>query len=361
MPANGQQTPNDGGIRLIEPIKETAPMDLPQARSIMQEQFYRNWGIGALGIDQIKERTGLSGKGVFICVCDTGEPTHKDLEASKVKAANFTGDSFVDDRNGHATHVGGIINEIAPDAGILYAKVLTASGSGSEFTVAKGIRWCVQQGAHVVNLSLGGSQEAPYIKEAIDEATAKDVVVVAAAGNNGRSATRNTMGYPARYFNTLAVGSINDRLLVSDFSSSSPNPDEGDIVAPGEQVLSTYLDQQYIVLSGTSMAAPFVGGLSALYLEAKDTPELMEQLFEATAIDISPAGFDRYSFYGISSRALYSEIDSTLPPDTPVVVPPDDPAPPSGGSRIVFWPTGALILAFLAIGVTVFLISRKKK
>lgn len=357
LPPTQAQAPKDEGFRLIEPIRETEPMDLAKARSFLQEQYYRNWGVGLLGFDQIKDNLGLTGKGVFVCVCDTGEPTHKDLEASKVKAANHTGDSFVDDRNGHATHVGGIINEIAPNAGILYSKSLTASGGGSEFTVAKGIRWCKDQGAHIINLSLGGSQKAPYIKEAIDEAIAEGIIVIAAAGNNGQSSTRNTMGYPARYQETVAVGSINELLVVSDFSSSG---EEGDIVAPGEMVLSTWLDQQYIVLSGTSMAAPFMAGLAALYLEAGLLGEALEQTLEATATDVPPVSFDRYSFYGIVSTRLYQAIDSTSPPDPPIVNPPD--VPKDGDKKgFQWWPTGVLIgVFFLGLAIILILVKNQK-
>jgi subtilisin family serine protease len=206
---------------------------------------------------------------------------------------------------------------------LYYAKVLGDNGSGSFVSVAKGIDWCVEQGAHIINMSLGGRTPSAAMKTAIDNAL-KTSIVVAAVGNDGTGDVDN-IGYPAKLDNVLAVGSIDQTFKVSYFSSSGT---EGDIVAPGSSILSTWTDQSYRVLSGTSMATPYVSGLIALYLEAypeHNTELTIEEVLESHAIDIEPQGFDRYTFEGIVSNEIFKRSIDTIHQE-PVV---DPVTPPS--------------------------------
>ena len=352
------QNNDDGDVHLIQPIIETPPMSQRQANNFRWLQTYRNWGIKKLGIDTIKQN--YTGRGIKVCVCDTGEPTHSLLKPKAIASANFSFDQSVIDGNGHSTHVGGIINEIAPSADLLWAKVLSNSGSGSNSGVANGINWCRQQGADIINLSLGGSQPSPAIKSAIDASIADSIIVIAAAGNSGQSDTEDRMGYPAKYDEVIAIGSINRDLLVSWFSSSGDN---GDVVAPGEMILSTWLNNEFIVLSGTSMATPFIAGMTALLLEKKNERNGIEQKFEQSASDIAPTGYDRFSFHGIATSRVYDVVQ-----DTTIVDEPDDPID-EPDEPVVEIPTEWLknnwyflvIGAVVIIGGVFFFRSRKKQ
>ena len=115
---------------------------------------YYNWGIRTIGLDTIKEL--YTGKNIKICICDTGRPKHYAYQDQIIDSKNFTPDDSVDDLNQHSTHVGGIIHEIAPEAGLLFAKVLNDEGVGTNAYVANGIEWCALSGADAINLSLGG-------------------------------------------------------------------------------------------------------------------------------------------------------------------------------------------------------------
>jgi len=282
----------EGEVNLIEPIIESPQMNERQAAIYSASQVFKNWGIQKLQLDSVMKQ--YTGKGVKVCVCDTGQPDHVKLK-DKIKASkNFTSDASVFDGNGHSTHVSGIIAEIAPDAEILIAKVLTDEGSGTNSGVANGLTWCVDQGANFINLSLGGSNPSTSIKTSIDYAISKGVSIIAAAGNSGQSKEDN-IGYPAKYDEVIAIGSINDKLDVSSFSSSG---EEGDLVTPGEKILSTYKGNTYRVLSGTSMATPYASAVAALYYEKHQSNTALERVLELGSTDMLPEGFDRYSFWG---------------------------------------------------------------
>ena len=344
-------------VRLIEPIKETAPMSLTQARSFSKKQSFRNWGVEALQLNSIM--TKYSGKGVKVCICDTGEPEHNTLKGSIKESINFSTDSNAKDQNGHSTHVAGIVNEIAPDAELYFAKVLNKNGSGSNTRVKNGIDWCVYKKADIINLSLGSPSPSPVIKEAIDAAIKNKILIVAAVGNDGtRNDQTDIIGYPAKYEETLATGSINRQLKVSEFSSQGKS---GDIVAPGESILSTWLNNQYIVLSGTSMATPYTSGVAALYLEKYGSTAYAERFFEQFANDIAPKGFDTRAFWGNVDPPKLFKPDSLIidfPPRDSTITP-DPPKTPGTLLGMEWWEI-LILIGIVVLGITGFIIFREK-
>ncbi|RAS72747.1 S8 family peptidase [Priestia endophytica] len=210
-----------------------------------------------------------SNSNVRIAIVDTGvQANHPDLVNKLLPGYNFVnGNSNVTDVNGHGTHVAGIaaasinnnlgIAGIAPAARILPVKALADNGSGISTNIANGIVYAANQGAQVINLSLGTTQDSLTIRNAIDYAVNRGFVVVAAAGNNGA----NLLTYPAVYQNVLSVASTDENDQRSSFSNYGTWVD---VAAPGSNILSTYPNSYYSYLSGTSMACPHVAGLAAL-------------------------------------------------------------------------------------------------
>ncbi|MFV0318134.1 MAG: S8 family serine peptidase [Microthrixaceae bacterium] len=246
------------------------------------------------------------GAGIDIAVLDTGvDRTHPDLAGHTTTGGSSLGGqgSVVPggggtDPHGHGTHVAGIaaatadnstgIAGVAPDATIIPVRVLDASGSGFNVDVAAGITWAADAGAEVINLSLGGPNQAASVANAIAYATSKGVVVVAAAGNGG---VNGAPQYPGADNRTIAVASVDSNLAVSTFSTRG---NYVDIAAPGGSILSTVPGALYTTKSGTSMATPFISGVVALTLGTHPTlnPDQVRQRIMDTARETGPIGHD---------------------------------------------------------------------
>ena len=245
------------------------------------------------------------GSGVVIAVVDTGVMgNHPDLNG-KVQVgfdaiANVAGGN--NDPNGHGTHVAGIaaayanngagIHGGAPGAEIMPIKVLGASGSGWSSDVAQGIIWAADNGAHVINLSLGGGYSS-VSHTAVQYAVGKGVVVVAAAGNSGRSGSPPS--YPGALSETIAVGATDAGNNHPSFSNVGSYLD---LSAPGVSILSTTNDGSYGNKTGTSMATPYVAAAAAIVRSASAgcTVAQVQAALEATADDLGAPGHD--STYG---------------------------------------------------------------
>ncbi|CAN2252311.1 serine protease Isp [Bacillus vallismortis] len=221
---------------------------------------------------------GVKGKDVKIAVLDTGcDTSHPDLKSQIIGGKNFTDDDggkedVISDYNGHGTHVAGTIaaNDsnggiagVAPEASLLIVKVLGgANGSGQYEWIINGINYAVEQKVDIISMSLGGPSDVPELKEAVKNAVKNGVLVVCAAGNEGDGNERTEeLSYPAAYNEVIAVGSVSIARELSEFSNANK---EIDLVAPGEQILSTLPNKKYGKLTGTSMAAPHVSGALAL-------------------------------------------------------------------------------------------------
>ncbi len=283
-----------------------------------------DWGLAAYRVPDHWRQT--RGEGVRVAVIDTGiDAEHPDLREAIDEARDFTGAAGPGDDNGHGTHVAGIVAArqnhigvvgVAPACRLLIAKVLNAAGAGRGEQVAAGIDWAVDAGADVLSLSFGAPERDAAIGAAIDRAAERGKFVVCAAGNAGLP---NSVSFPARLPNVVAVGAVNRHGEAARFSSLGR---EVDICAPGEDILSTYLGGTYARLSGTSMAAPFVGGVVALLLarqRAAGLPgpthvgQLLDRL-QTTAIDAGPQGLDpQYGFGLIDPTSLLASESAVAP------------------------------------------------
>ncbi|MBU9707640.1 S8 family peptidase [Paenibacillus sp. AK121] len=243
------------------------------------------------------------GRGVKVAVLDTGcDSDHPDLKARIIGGRNFTDDDEGDpeifkDYNGHGTHVAGTIaateNEdgvvgVAPEADLLIIKVLNKQGSGQYEWIIQGIYYAIEQKADIISMSLGGPEDVPELHEAIKKAVASQILVICAAGNEGGGDDRtDELGYPGCYNEVISVGAINFDRHASEFSNSN---NEVDLVAPGEDILSTVPGGKYATFSGTSMATPHVAGALALIKQLANAsfereltePELYAQLIKRT-------------------------------------------------------------------------------
>ncbi len=288
------------------PPTTTTPTDPSSPVTAFPDVAYyggaNDWNLNAINAPEVWAQ-GYTGSGVTVAVVDTGvDLDHSDLlNQIWVNADEIAGngvdddhngyvddwrgwdfvssDNNPDDGNGHGTHVAGTIaadnngtgaTGVAPDATIMPVRVLDSNGSGTLSAVAAGIRYAASNGADIINLSLGGAFSS-VIQTAIQYAQSLGVLVVAAAGNESAS----TPSYPARFAaslsNVLSVGAHNSSNSIASFSNDVGNSGAVQVDAPGVGVYSTYINNRYASLSGTSMATPHVAGLAALALSANQS------------------------------------------------------------------------------------------
>ncbi|MES5820708.1 S8 family peptidase [Streptomyces sp. RG80] len=233
-------------------------------------------------------RSGYTGKGIKVAVLDTGvDQTHPDLKGVEIAQKNFSESPDVKDRFGHGTHVasilagsgaksGGRYKGVAPDVQLLDGKVLADNGFGDVSGIVAGMQWAVDQGAKVVNMSLGHADipGVDPLEAAVARLSGKALFVVA-AGNEGDKPS--TLGSPGSAPAALTVGAVDKQDQIADFSSRGPNLDgtpKPDITGPGVDITAALTtqreepsDEGYIVQSGTSMASPHVAGAAALVLQ----------------------------------------------------------------------------------------------
>ncbi|MCR2803163.1 S8 family peptidase [Paenibacillus soyae] len=266
-------------------------------------------------------------EGVIIAVLDTGvQLNHPDLQGKLVEGTNIVDEAAKpNDDVGHGTHVSGIIGASVNNgegvAGVSWfnkimpVKVLDSSGAGSTYAVAQGIIWAVDHGAKVINMSLGNYAEADFLHDAIKYAYERDVVLIAASGNDNTERP----GYPAAYPEVFAVAATNNNKEKASFSNYG---DYIDVAAPGDSIASTYPGSQYAALSGTSMASPHVAALAGLIRSVNpdlNNEEVME-IMRSSARDLGTEGKDKYFGYGeidviqaLSTASNYSGALQTYP------------------------------------------------
>jgi subtilisin family serine protease len=249
---------------------------------------------------------------IIIAVIDSGiNAAHPEFAGRLVPGYNFIDEEHPDDltdESGHGTHVAGIIAAaldngqgvagVCPYCRLMPLKVLNENNIGSWSQLAQGIIYAVDNGARILNLSLGTVVASDTLAEAVEYAVGHGVIVVAAAGNYASDAPF----YPAALDGVIAVGATTQsgtRWAKSDFG------DYIDLVAPGHLIYSTYFDLNnlyhgYTYMNGTSMAAPFVSGVAGLLLSI--APNLSAgDVLEAMILgadDLGPTGRDADFGYG---------------------------------------------------------------
>lgn len=288
------------GYGLVDASKAVAQsINQPSFASVQNQS--PTWGADKINAPDVWNQ-GFTGKGVTVAVLDSGvDVTHTDLNDNiwvnrdeiPGNGIDDDGNGYIDDRrgwdfvsndskptdpNGHGTHVAGTIaaerndigvTGIAPDADIMPIRVLDENGDGSIHDIAAGIYYAIENGADVINLSLGGNSPTVVVESAIRTAFDKGVVVVMASGNESDTVP----AFPAQYADQwgIAVGATDRNDNSAWFSNQAGSTPLDYVVAPGVSVRSTLPEDRYGFLSGTSMAAPHVSGIVALMLEANPT------------------------------------------------------------------------------------------
>lgn len=262
-----------------------------------------SWGVSYIQADKyaafVKANTTRT---VKVAIVDTGVSAHAKIKGRLLKGKDYIdNDNNPADKNGHGTHVAGTIVDCTPgiNVKVLPVRVMNASGLGNPSTVGNGIRYAVNQGAKVINLSLGGYSHYKYIEECIAYAHKMNVTVVVAAGNE----CENTKYIcPAHLATPIVVGAINQsgkRAFFSNFGTSL------DIVAPGVDIKSCWLGGGYATASGTSMAAPHISAAAAMYRLMNPTANAarIQYLVRCYAKDLGPKGTDNYYGRGVPRMA----------------------------------------------------------
>lgn len=272
-----------------------------------------NWGYNYFDIRQYWNLA--KGENIRIAILDTGLPQHQDLAINVKLSKNFVDYEDIYDHSGHATAVCGIINSqnnhfgtlgISPESEIVCLKILDQNGSGAEESLKKALEYCLDIRPNIINISSGSEHFlGDNIERLISKLQENEIYVVCGAGNQ----PDKQMLYPAKSKHTISIGSIEKHLQLSNFSSYGNSID---FVMPGEDIYTTYLDNSFSVVSGTSFATPFFSGILALYLsyiKNYDFYKVLETL-KKCSVDLGEKGYD--DFFGLGTmdiNCLFFKID----------------------------------------------------
>jgi subtilisin family serine protease len=282
----------------------------------------QQWGLTAIGAPSVWSVT--RGAGVTVAVIDSGSGPHPDLDANleigRTMFGSIDSAGQIDvDVAGHGSHVSGIIaavadnaiggSGVAPQTRLLPIRVLDSLGSGDSKDVSKAVRFAVDSGVKVINLSLGGATESTSLTAAIQYAVDRNVLIVAAAGNG---TALSAPKWPAASDLALAVTAVDRNNSVTSFDQRG---EYIDLAAPGSSILST-ASNDYKIQNGTSMAAAFVTGAAALLFAAQPsiTAAQVRDILQRTATDIGAPGRDTTFGFGLVNLiAAFAELDVMFP------------------------------------------------
>ncbi|MBI3964253.1 MAG: S8 family serine peptidase [Chloroflexi bacterium] len=350
--------------RPVPGAKPAAPLawseDVFTPKATPNDQFFRTqWGPGKINLPAAWDIT-TGRPEIKVAVIDSGfYGPHPDRPKNLTFGPDFSESGGSDkDGSGHGTHVAGTVAAsfnnslgvagVAPDVSVAIIRTLNDEGRGRVADTARGLRWAADNGFRVVNMSLGGPNRTDVVKEAVDYAYSKGVVLVAAAGNCGNGCPEgppNYVSYPAAFDHVLAVGASTDQDTIARFSTHQPYVG---ISGPGQDISSLYAPNaagaspdrcepttlQYCFLSGTSMASPHVAGVAALVLSINPqlTPDQVMDMLKQSAVDLR-VGADFQGRGRVDALAAVRAAQATIgkPSPTVTVVPSPSATPTVGG------------------------------
>jgi thermitase len=312
--------------------------------------FQSEWHLAKISAPQAWSLTEGSNS-VVIAIVDSGvDPTHPDLSGKLLPGYNFLNDNAdTHDVLGHGTAVAGtaaaMTNNYTGVAGVAWANpimplvVLNSSNWATYYDIAQAITYAVDNGAKVINISIGGSSSSSTLQNAVNYAWNKGAIIFASAMNNGS----NTPYYPAACTNVVAVSATTS----SDTRASFSNYGNWVVIsAPGESILTTTNGGGYGSWSGTSFSSPISAGVAALIMSANRslTNTQVLDILRRNADDLGTPGYDPYFGYGrVNAYRSIVAARTNLPP------PPDTIAP----SVLISSPTnGATVSGGVTVGVS---------
>jgi len=290
-------------VRYAEPNRWRVRQRLPN-----DPMLARQWALTAISAPSGWDQT--TDAAVPIAIIDSGvSPTHLDLKQQLLPGIDLVSlDDDPRDDDGHGTYTAGLaaatgddgvgITGVCWSCPIIPIKALDRRGRGDDATIALGIRWAVDHGARIISMALGGPTESRVLHEAVQYATSRGALIVAAAGNDGADGPAS---YPAAFPEVLSVAALDRDSNVASFSTSGPYID---IAAPGVQIFSTTWQRLqgdgYESADGTSAASPQVAGVAALVLGRRDalTADQLADVLRLGADDVDAPGPDERSGYG---------------------------------------------------------------
>jgi len=325
------------------------------------------WNMSHIGLETAWDTTTGSSS-ITIAIVDSGvDSTHPDLSSKVVAGYDFVNDdSDPSDDEGHGTHVAGIaaaetnnnhgVAGVSWGSKIMPIKALGSDGLGSYIQIASGIYWAADNGADIINLSLGGESPSFILEDAVNYAHSAGCLLVAAAGNES-----GPVLYPAGYDDyVMAVGAVGDQDELASYSNTGPsldvaapggNPTDSSDSDPNHWIASTYWQgsgYSYVMVAGTSQACPHVAGLAALVwsVNAALTNDEVQSIIETTAVDLGSPGWDETFGWGRidAAAAVAAASGSTPTPTQTPTSPPGDTATPTPTSTPTRTPTATFTL-----------------
>jgi subtilisin family serine protease len=253
------------------------------------------WGVQEVGAPKTWRYT--KGRGVKVAVIDTGIANdHPAVKNNYKGGVNIISPMFTPyDYNGHGTHVAGTIAGRSQELGILgvaprvhlYAvKAFNRRGSASLSDLLSAINWCIENKMDIINMSFGMVKVSDSLRQAIQTAYRKNLVMVAASGNQG---SNGNIDFPARFHETIGVTATGKDGKLASFSNTGNGVD---LAAPGDKITSCWLNGVTREMSGTSMAVPHVTGTAALllYLKSNLSPDQVRKLLTQGGVPVSNHG-----------------------------------------------------------------------
>ena len=344
---------NDPNVASVEQDSYASILSVPNDPKFPQQYGFENTGqqIQTSENEKVKGTKGAdaslpeawnvtSGKDdILIAILDTGiDDSHPDLKGKVVKDIKISDSTTAEDLHGHGTHVAGIAaaatnNAIGvagscPKCKLLNIKVMGDNGQGRTSWITEGINAAVEEGADVINISAGTFDDSDALHAAVDNAISKGVVIVAAAGNCGDGQdtcpSKNPPMYPAYYPEVISVSSTDMNDKKPDYAQYGPTVD---VAAPGDAIISTFKDNQYAIMNGTSMSSPMVAGLAGLLFDTKygTSVQSIVDRIQSTADKVAGTGTDwKYGRINAANALGITNTPSTNPEEATPTPKPDE-------------------------------------
>lgn len=284
----------DKRVVTVEPDVVVSALKDGDNNSFVKEEcdYDKEWNLKSIHVDGEGEK--ISNKKIKVALLDSGVDYQNDLKVKErvnlvdeIDNINDISPMFEDCTN-HGTSIAslivstnGKITGINKNVELYSAKILDDKNEAPISRVIEGIYWAIDKDVNIISISFGTNQYSEALKKAVDYANDKGILIIAAAGNQGENGN-DTIEYPAAFDNVLAVGSVNSKSEISEFSSRG---NEVDVVAPGEAIRATGAFGEVMLTSGTSMAVPHVVGVVSLLWQKDITKskDFIRELIEKSA------------------------------------------------------------------------------